>query len=278
MAIAVDDTSAFGRYSPGPVRRRFHASMNRLYKAGWLSRRIFGRLRWLERLCSSRTREIVDVERFGLRWRVYRRGNVADSRLLLRPDAFEPAEIKSIMDLAGPGFTFVDIGANCGFYALRVAHAAGGTGRIVAIEPHPGVRRRLAFNASINSASDICILGCAVGDRNGKAGLLEGERNLGETRVSDRGPIKIEIRTLMDIAAAEKLERIDAIKVDVEGFEDRVLDPFFRDAPESLLPRIVVAERSWSGDWETDWLPRAAARGYRERTHAGKENIILIRM
>ena len=139
------------------------------------------------------------------------------------------------------------------------------------------MRQRLTFNASINSASDICILGCAVGDRNGKAGLLEGERNLGETRVSDRGPIEIEIRTLMDIATAEKLERIDAIKVDVEGFEDRVLDPFFRDAPESLLPRIVVAERSWSGDWETDWLARAAARGYRERTHAGKGNIILIR-
>ena len=277
MAITVDDTSAFGRYSPGPVRRRFHASMNRLYKAGWLGRRIFGRLRWLERLSSSRTREIVDIERFGLRWRVYRRGNVADSRLLLRPDAFEPAEIKSIMDLAGPGFTFVDIGANCGFYALRIARAAGGTGRIVAIEPHPGVRRRLAFNASINSASDIRILGCAVGDRSGKAGLLEGERNLGETRVSDRGPIDIEIRTLMDIAAAEKLERIDAIKVDVEGFEDRVLDPFFCDAPESLLPRIVVAESSWSGDWETDWLARAADRGYRERTHAGKGNIILIR-
>ena len=179
MAIAVDDTSAFGRYSPGPVRRRFHASMNRLYKAGWLGRRIFGRLRWLERLCSSRTREIVDVERFGLRWRVYRRGNVADSRLLLRPDAFEPAEIKSIMDLAGPGFTFVDIGANCGFYALRIAHAAGGTGRIVAIEPHPGVRRRLAFNASINSTSDIRILGCAVGDRNGKAGCWRASAILG---------------------------------------------------------------------------------------------------
>ena len=81
----------------------------------------------------------------------------------------------------------------------------------------------------------------------------------------------------MDIAAAEKLERIDAIKVDVEGFEDRVLDPFFRDAPESLLPRIVVAESSWSGDWETDWLARAADRGYRERTYAGKGNIILIR-
>ena len=277
MAVLVDDTSPFGRYSPGPVRQRFLAAMNEIYKAGWAGRRAFGRLRWLERHCSSRTREIVDVERFGLRWRLYRRGNVADSRLLLRPDAFEPAEIAAIVDLAGPGFTFVDIGANCGFYALRAARAAGGSGRVIAIEPHPGMRRRLAFNASINPAFPVRILGCAVGDRAGPGKLAEGTRNLGQTRVSEQGPIEIEIRTLSDIAAVENLNRIDAIKVDVEGFEDRVLDPFLRDAPDELLPRLVVAEHSWSESWETDWLARATARGYRERTRTRWGNVILVR-
>ena len=275
--VAVDDTSPFGRYSPGSPRRWFHAFMNEIYKAGWVGRRVFGRLRWLERLCSSRTREIVDVERFGLRWRVYRRGNVADSRLLLRPDAFEPEEIASIVDLAEPGFTFVDIGANCGFYSLRVARAIGGSGRVIGIEPHPGMRRRLAFNASINPALPVRILGCAVGDRAGPGRLAEGTRNLGQTRVSGQGSIEIEIRTLSDIAAAENLERIDAIKVDVEGFEDRVLDPFLRDAPDDLLPRLVVAEHSWSESWETDWLARATARGYREKTRTRWGNVILIR-
>ncbi len=277
MAVPVDDSSAFGHYAPGPLRRRFHASMNRIYKVGWPGRRLFGRLRWLERLCSSGTREIVDVERFGLRWRLYRRGNVADSRLLLRPDAFEPVEIKSITDLAEPGCTFVDIGANCGFYALRLARAATGKGRVIAIEPHPEMRRRLAYNAQLNSAYPIRILGCAVGDRPGNGKLLEGDRNLGETRVSDEGSIDVEIRTLLDIAAAEKLDRIDAVKVDVEGFEDRVLEPFLRDAPERLLPRLIVAERLWSGAWEADWLSRAADRGYRERTRTRQGNLILDR-
>ena len=253
--------------------------MNEIYKAGWLGRRIFGRLRWLERMCSSQTREIVDVERFGLYWRLYRRGNVSDSRLLLRPEAFEATEIKSIIDLVNPGFAFVDVGANCGFYSLRISRAFVGTstgiGRVIAIEPHPGMRQRLAFNAEINPAFPIRILGCAVGDRTGTARLLEGDRNLGATRVSERGSIDVEIRTLLDIAAAEKLERIDAIKVDVEGFEDRVLDPFFRDAPEPLLPRIVVAEYSWSSAWQKDWLARAATRGYREQTRTRLGNVII---
>ena len=277
MSILVDDTSPFGRYGPGILHRRFHASMNQIYKAGWLGRRVFGRLRWLERLCLSRTRDIVDVERFGLNWRLYRRGNVSDSRLLLRPDAFEPIEIGTVLDRVEPGFVFVDIGANCGFYSLRVARALAGAGRVIAIEPHPGVRRRLEFNAGLNSDCDIRILGCAVGDRNGTAALAEGKRNLGETRVSDGGSIAVEMRTLLDIVADEKLERIDAIKVDVEGFEDRVLAPFFREAPESLLPRTIVAERLWSDSWETDWTAHAATHGYRELDRTRHGNVILTR-
>ena len=277
-AIQVDDTSPFGRYRPGPVRQQFHAAMNEIYKAGWAGQRVFGRLRWLERLCSTRTRDMVDVERFGLRWRLYRRGNVADARLLLRPDAFEPAEIGSIVSLASrPGFIFVDVGANCGFYSLRIAQAAGGAGRVIGIEPHPAMRRRLAFNASINPAFPVRILGCAVGDRARPGRLAEGTRNLGQTQVSDQGSIEIEIRTLSDIAAAENLEHIDAIKVDVEGFEDRVLDPFLREAPDALLPRLIVAEHSWSSSWETDWLTRAAARGYREQARTRRGNVILVR-
>ena len=253
--------------------------MNEIYKAGWIGRRVFGRLRSLDRLCSSRSGEIVDAERFGLRWRLYVRGNVADSRLLLRPDAFEPVEAAAILGLVGRDFVFLDVGANCGFYALRVAHAIANTenGQIVAIEPHPVMRRRLEFNVRMNSARGVHVLGCAVGDRNGTARLSEGAKNLGTSRISGDGSIDVELRTLLDIATARKLEQIDAVKVDVEGFEDRVLDPFLRDAPDRLLPRMIVAEHSWSSTWECDWLGRAAYRGYRERARTRQSNVILVR-
>ncbi|MDE0049102.1 MAG: FkbM family methyltransferase [Rhodospirillales bacterium] len=279
MAAPVDDSSPFGTYAPGPVRRRLHASMNEIYKAGWIGRRIFGRLRSLDRLCSSRSGGIVDVERFGLRWRLYVRGNVADSRLLLRPDAFEPVEVDAILGLVDRDFVFLDVGANCGFYALRIAHAAADSerGQIIAVEPHPGMRRRLEFNVELNSSRGVHVLGCAVGDRNGTARLSEGAKNLGTSRISDEGSIYVELRTLLDIATARRLERIDAVKVDVEGFEDRVLDPFLRDAPDRLLPRMIVAEHSWSGTWESDWMSRAASRGYREHARTRQSNVILVR-
>lgn len=278
MDITVDDSSTFGRYSPSLFRCGFYWLTNESYKAGWLGRRTFGRLRWMERLCSFGAGEVLDVDRFDLRWRLYRQGNVADSRLLLRPDAFEPAEIGYLLRLVGPDFTFIDIGANCGFYTLRVAHAvAGRSGRVIAIEPHPQIRRRLAFNADLNAASEVLILSCAVGDHNGTARLLEGRRNLGESRISDQGTIDVEIRTLLDIVLDQDLQRLDAIKVDVEGHEDRVLAPFFQSAPEPLLPRTVIAEYRWSRLWCTDWLASASARGYEERLRTRQGNIILTR-
>ncbi|MDE0004450.1 MAG: FkbM family methyltransferase [Rhodospirillaceae bacterium] len=253
--------------------------MNDTYRVGWAGRRLFGRMRTLERLIWSHPEDVLDVYRFGLRWRLYHRSNVADSRLLLRPNSFETKEINSILDVLHPSFVFIDVGANCGFFSLRVSSALPQvhSGRVIALEPHPEMRRRLSFNVELNSASDISIQASAVSDRTGSARLLEGVGNLGESRVSDRGSIDVELRTLLDVVSDEGLKRIDAIKVDVEGHEDRVLGPFFQDAPNSLLPRVLVAEYRWGDSWKIDWMASATKRGYVEKTRTRFGNIILIR-
>lgn len=272
MNALVDDTSPFGTYRPNPVQRRLYRLMPALYRGGWIGKRVFGRLRWLDRKTASR--EIADVERFGLRWRLYRRGNVSDSRLLLRPDSFDPVEMELLLPRVRPGFAFVDVGANCGFYAIRVA-AAGG--RVVAIEPHPEMFRRLQFNAALNPGAAVRFLQCAVGDRSGDIGIAEDSRNLGRTRIDDSGAIAAKMRPLLDIVADEGLDRLGALKVDVEGYEDRVLGPFLSDAPESLLPGTIVAEHTWSEHWAQDWRQIAGERGYREWDRTPTGNVILNR-
>ena len=64
------------------------------------------------------------------------------------------------------------------------------------------------------------------------------------------------------------LNRIDGMKVDVEGFEEAVLLPFFENAPDTLLPRLIVIEDNRK-EWDTDILAVAATRGYRlaKKTH-----------
>ena len=260
-----------------PIADWLYGLMNEVYKWGYIGRRVFGRLCWLEKLLTGRQCGILDVERFGLRWRVHRFGNVSESRLLRRPDSFEAEEIAFILNMTVEDFVFIDVGANCGFWSLRIADRLGGVGAVIAIEPQPVMLKRLRYNAEVNAIHLYRVFDCVVGSQSGTALLKLDERNLGRSRVSESGSLHVEVRTLLDIVRSAGLSHVDAIKVDVEGHEDRVLGPFLHYAEDALLPRAIVAECSWSGSWEGDWLTRASERGYRQKTRTRNHNVILVR-
>jgi hypothetical protein len=69
---------------------------------------------------------------------------------------------------------------------------------------------------------------------------------------------------------------VDALKIDVEGFEDRVLTGFFRDAPASLWPRAVVIEHLSRKEWQHDCIADMRARGYAEAGRT-RSNTLLVR-
>ncbi len=263
----------FGLYAPSTVGRFVYGAMGRVYGWGYMGQRLFGRLQWLERVMSGDG--VVDVERFGLKWRLHRFGNVSESRLLRRPSSFETEEVSFVLAMRGEDFVFVDVGANCGFWSLRVAKELGAT--VIAIEPQPEMLERLRCNAAINDIELCQVLDCVIGDHASSARLEVDERNLGRSRVSETGLLEVKMRTLLEIIVSEGLDHVDAIKVDVEGYEDRVLAPFLLDAPETLLPKVIVVEFSWSGHWDDDWLARAHVRGYREVKRTRNHNVILVR-
>jgi hypothetical protein len=72
------------------------------------------------------------------------------------------------------------------------------------------------------------------------------------------------------------VSHVDALKIDVEGFEDRVLTGFFKQAPPSLWPRAVVIEHLSRNEWQDDCIAGMLQRGYAE---AGKtrSNAMLVR-
>ena len=75
--------------------------------------------------------------------------------------------------------------------------------------------------------------------------------------------IRVRTRPLLAILDELQVTRIGALKIDVEGYEDRVLVPFLQEAPRGLLPDTVVMERCNAHDWEVDPLALFAAAGYR---------------
>jgi hypothetical protein len=92
-------------------------------------------------------------------------------------------------------------------------------------------------------------------------------RNSGESSVkvvasSQARAIRVPATTLLDLLGKERLDHLDAIKLDVEGAEDIVLEPFFRDAPESLYPSLLILEDG-TRQWETDLMGMLASKRYR---------------
>jgi hypothetical protein len=72
------------------------------------------------------------------------------------------------------------------------------------------------------------------------------------------------------------VDHVDALKIDVEGFEDRVLTGFFAQAPAALWPRAVVIEHLSRDEWQDDCIADMRARGYAE-TGKTRSNTLLVK-
>jgi FkbM family methyltransferase len=200
---------------------------------------------------------------------------------------YEPPEreelARAIAGVAGRPFVFVDIGANVGLFSLFVA-ATAPTARILAIEPEPGNFARLAFNIAANPGLPITPLALALGETEGTAIIMLNARDRGGTRMvaagtgaggNRAGGVEVKCRPLASVVTDAGLAGIDALKIDVEGAEDKVLVPFFRDAPAALWPGLIVIEDS-SAEWSSDLFGLLASKGYRVSSRT-KQNVMLRR-
>lgn len=111
----------------------------------------------------------------------------------------------------------LDIGANIGNHALYFSERFE---RVVAYEPNPTVRALLDFNAA--QAGNVEVRPFGLGDAMGCFHQQIEIGNLGGSRLTEesgKNTIEVNVRRLDE----EELGRIDLIKIDVEGFESRVL-------------------------------------------------------
>ena len=103
--------------------------------------------------------------------------------------------------------------------------------------------------------------------------------NLGASHiVSGEGTghaIRVPSLRLQRILGDSGVCHVGALKIDVEGYEDRVLTGFFREAPQSLWPRAVVIEHLSRNEWQEDCIGDMCARGYAE-TGKTRSNTMLV--
>jgi FkbM family methyltransferase len=221
----------------------------------------------------------VDADFHGAHVRLHPRGNLSDKRMLFTPQFFDEQEFAFLRSRIGPGFTFVDAGANVGAYSLFVAKLAGPTARILAIEPQPGIFERLVANIRFNEFATIKAIACALADKTGELTMFLDGRDSGASSLklvdAASGVARVATKTLFDVLREEGITAIDALKIDVEGAEDIVLQPFFAAAPTALYPRSIIMEHK-IGRWAVDMMDLLAKAGYRQHQKT-RLNLILVR-
>ena len=277
--VFVDDSSPFGTYE---ANDRFYKTINRIrhLPINWLGKRLMFALR---RMARKHIGDCVDMQLFDCDMRLYKTGNASEKEALFAPQFFDLDDRMAIAALAAPDAVFIDIGANIGLYGFSTAehfrHHKGA--RIISVEPHPDIFRRLAFNKSQNPNLPIDLFQGGIGNEAGDMALITEADNLGQTRIvkadepAHEHSISVPVITLMQLIDKFSVDRISAIKVDVEGFEEAVLLPFFEQAPDTLLPNLIVVENNRDA-WEIDIIAAAEKRGFRLERKT-KMNLLLER-
>jgi FkbM family methyltransferase len=262
------DSRPFGVHAPQGFARWVIERTRRMPNR-WSARRLAFMLRRLA--INTLGGAPVDTEALGARMRLYPYNNICEKKVLFTPQYFDPEELTALESRMRDGFTFVDVGANVGAYSLFVAAKAGPKARILAIEPQPDVFDRLTYNIRQNPFGTIKAVACAVADKAGELTLFLDPRNKGESSVKIVGPsqaetVRVPAVTLLELLREEGFTKIDAMKLDVEGAEDLILDTFFRDAPESLYPSFFIIEDG-RGQWQSELPQLLEAKGYRLLVH-----------
>jgi FkbM family methyltransferase len=125
------------------------------------------------------------------------------------------------------GSVVLDVGANLGEYTVLAGRAAGQQGSVIAYEPNPTARQRIARNVDASGLRNVEISPHALASDDGVATLrVPGdESGLGTLRPGVLGTeFRVELRRLDGILDKQHRGRISMIKLDVEGFEFQVIE------------------------------------------------------
>lgn len=143
----------------------------------------------------------------------------------------------------------IDIGANIGQTSLNIYKEQKSKGlnpRIYAFEPFPSTFEKLQKNIGLNnSMTGISIHQAGIGAQEGELNMIRHcETNSGGFRISNQTNdrteyVRVPIITLDSFVAEHQIDRIDFIKIDIEGFEYEALKGM-RTTLEYLKPTLFL--------------------------------------
>ena len=181
------------------------------------------------------------------------RRNEALTMGILNMGVLNPMETKFVKKILKPGDTFIDVGAYIdGWYTLLASNIVGKNGKVFSFEPHPYYAERLRKSIMLTKFKNITLENCGLSDKTRKAILYQGglassfikHHTESLTKIKAK---KIESRliTLDSYVKNKNIKNIKLIKIDVEGFEMKVISGsrnILKNSPPAYLLIETVDE------------------------------------
>jgi len=153
---------------------------------------------------------------------------------------------RAIRHMLAPGSYCFDIGAHIGYYSLRLSKWVGKSGRVFSYEPVPYTYSFLERNLRRNKAANVSVQQAAIGDRDGSVRMAaETGARLGWSTIADSGNLEVRCATVDSEIQRLGLERLDFIKIDVEGFELQALAGA-ESTIRRMRPKIMFEVNRWA--------------------------------
>lgn len=187
----------------------------------------------------------------------------------------EPMVHEALRRTLGPGGVFIDVGCNLGYTSLLAAGIVGPEGRVVALDAQRECAEATCTNARLNDLFQVEVLHCAAAARSGVAQEVIVTQDPLWTRLASVGEHPLEVRrervpatSVDDLVARLGLQRVDVVKIDVEGAELDVVAGM-QDVLAAHRP-YVVAEMHGSNE---PFCAALAVAGYRVVNLDGLERV-----
>ncbi len=144
---------------------------------------------------------------------------------------YERGELAFFHSACKPGMTFLDVGANIGFYTALASHRVGPSGKIIALEPDPESHGFLKQTIAANNATNATALPVAAAATRGRLQLFVSSDNRGDNRLyqpdtsatTHQQSVDVETAPADELLEQHGVEHVDLIKIDVQGAEGGVI-------------------------------------------------------
>jgi FkbM family methyltransferase len=161
--------------------------------------------------------------------------------------SFEEPVVQALERNLGSGAVFLDVGANEGVHSVYAACLVGDAGTVLAVEPQSRLLAVIERNFALNGLRNFRLWGCALSDHdeallplNLYPGLNTGSSSIVARYRFCRASERVRTKTASALIAESGVDRVDLVKIDVEGYEPEVVRGFLPALRERRVRALMV--------------------------------------